>query len=745
MIPSSSFSLRCRATFGALVLALTVSVGLPAASGAGLSVLPPGEVPQDRRLQPPKDLDGYFPFTPSATPEQWEQRAERVRVQMQVALGLWPAPEKTPLNPVIHGKVERDGFTVEKVFFESVPGFFVTGSLYRPSEGTGRRPGVLSPHGHWDQGRFMEYSPDRIRQEIANGAERFEEGGRSPLQARCAQLARMGCVVFHYDMIGYADSQQISFDIAHRFAKQRPEMNSAENWGLFSPQAEEHLQSVMGLQTLNSVRALDFLLGLPDVDPRRIGVTGASGGGTQTFILCGIDSRPTVAFPAVMVSTAMQGGCTCENASLLRVDTGNVEFAALFAPKPLGLTAADDWTREMSTKGFPELKKHFAMVGAPDNVMLKALVHFEHNYNHVSRTAMYNWFNKHFQLGLREPVLESDFKRLSRDEMTVWNDAHPQPPGGPEFERGLLKWLTTDAARQLEQAAQSPEQFRKLAGPAIDVMIGRNLAEVGEMAFSPRSQTDIEGGSIIAGLLRNTTHREEVPVVVLTPAKRKPHTVIWTDEAGKAGLFTASTGALTPKPAIKKLLDAGVTVVGVDLLYQGEFLNDGKPLTRTPRVQNPREAAAYTFGFNRAVFAQRVHDILSVVSFAQARSALLNEGGKPDRIDLAGLDATGPIVAAARAQCGNAIDHTALSTQGFRFGRVSDLHDPNFLPGGAKYGDLPGMLALAAPAKLWVSGEGDELPSLTRSIYEKAGAANHLITGQGDTAQTAANWLRAGN
>ena len=142
-------------------------------------------------------------------------------------------------------------------------------------------------------------------------------------------------------------------------------------------------------------------------------MTGASGGGTQTFLLCAIDPRPTVAFPAVMVSTGMQGGCTCENAPLLRVDTGNVEIAALFAPKPLGMTAANDWTREMPAKGFPELKQHYALLGAPDNVMLKPLVHFEHNYNYVSRAAMYGWFNKQFKLGLPEPVVEEDYQRLT--------------------------------------------------------------------------------------------------------------------------------------------------------------------------------------------------------------------------------------------------------------------------------------------------------------------------------------------
>ncbi len=126
--------------------------------------------------------------------------------------------------------------------------------------------------------------------------------------------------------------------------------------GFTDAEAELRLQNFMGLQTFNSIRALDFLLSLPDVDPARIGVTGASGGGTQTFILCGIDDRPAAAFPAVMVGTAMQGGCVCENASYLRIGTGNVELAGLMAPRPLGMSGADDWTVAIETKGLPELR-----------------------------------------------------------------------------------------------------------------------------------------------------------------------------------------------------------------------------------------------------------------------------------------------------------------------------------------------------------------------------------------------------
>lgn len=723
---------------GGLLLLACLWAGLAQAQAP--RALPAGERPNDQRLQPPKDLDGYFPFHPAPTRDAWHRRAEQVRRQMQVALGLWPQPSKTPLNPVIHGRMDRGNYTVEKVYFESLPGFFVTGNLYRPKDKSGPMPGVLCPHGHWENGRFMDYGPDRVRREIVQGAERFAEGGRNVLQARCVQLARMGCVVFHYDMLGYADSQQIPSAIAHGFSKQRPDMNSQEGWGLFSPQAEAHLQSVMGLQTWNSVRALDFLAGLPDVDPARIAVTGASGGGTQTFILCALDPRPAVAFPAVMVSTAMQGGCTCENASLLRIDTGNVEFAALFAPKPLGLTAANDWTREMASKGFPELKRHYEMMGAPDHVMLKALLHFDHNYNYVSRAAMYSWMNKHLQLGWPEPVVEEDYPRLSGEELSVWDDQHPRPEGGPAFERELLQWLTADADKRLRQASQSIDDFRALANPALDVILGRNLATAGKVLLDVKRTTDRGTYQEIIGLLRNATYDEELPVILLQPKSQKDHTVLWASESGKAGLFAQAEQG-QPRPEIEKLLRAGATVVGVDLLFQGEFLTNGTSLTRTRRVKNPREAAAYTFGYNRALFAQRVHDLLSVVSY-------LRQERKPRWLDLVGLDGSGPLVAAARAQAGPAVRCAAVNTGGFRFLRVPEIHHPDFLPGGARYGDLPGMLALGAPGALWVAGEGETLPGVVREMYDKAGAAQRLAaSSEGPTAvpNAAVTWLLSVN
>ncbi len=740
------FQLRLTRLIGGhllIVLSTLLAVAsLQAAESAGdapLRVLPKGQLPKDQRLQTLKDLDAYFPFKPCETPAEWDLRAERVRRGLAVALGLWPMPEKTPLNAVIHGKIDRPDYTVEKVYFESIPGFFVTGSLYRPKGKSGRLPGVLCPHGHWKNGRFTETAADELRKQIARGEERFTDGGRSPLQSRCVQLARMGCVVFHYDMIGYADSVQVPEKLAHGFAKQRPEMNATENWGLFSPQAEAHLQSVMGLQTWDSIRALDFLLSLPDVDSGRIAVTGASGGGTQTFILCGLDQRPAVAFPAVMVSTAMQGGCTCENACLLRVDTGNVEIAALFAPKPLGMTAANDWTKEMPTKGFPELQQHFTLLGAPKNAMLKPLLHFGHNYNYVSRAAMYEWLNRHLKLGLAEPVVEEDYHFLTPQELSVWDAQHPKPEGGPQFEQKLLRWITDRDQKQLAQCQDSLAHFCKVYGGALDVIIGRNLTDAGAPTLALSRRIDRGEYWENVGLLRNAVYGEELPVTVLEPKQARPHAVIWADAQGKSGLYARTDqGESRPAPAIQKLLSRGVTVIGADLLFQGEFLADDQPVTRARKVSNPREAAAYTFGYNYTLFAQRVHDLLSVIQYARNHIRGL------ERLDLVGQGAAGPWAAAAKAQAGSAIQRLAIDTGGFRFADVTDIQDISFLPGGAKYGDLPGMLALGAPGKLRLAGEGAEIPALVRQVYQLAGAPQNVTLAQADPkhdAEEAVNWL----
>jgi len=703
--------------------------------------LPPGELPADTRLGPLKGERGDFSFVPAQSRQEWEHRAEYLRRVMRVTLGLWPMPTVSPLNPVIHGLIDQGDYTIEKVYFDSIPGFYVTGNLYRPTGKTGRLPAVLSPHGHFPGGRFQDEGIETVRRKIAQGAEQFEDGGRSFMQSRCVQLARMGCVVFHYDMIGYGDSVQIPLDVAHRFSELRVKFKEPPAQGFYSAAAELHLQNPMGLHTYDSIRALDFLVSLPDVDPKRIAVTGGSGGGTQTFMLCAVDDRPLVSVPVVIVSTTRQGGCTCENISGFRIGTYNLEITALHAPKPLLLISADDDTRTMREQGFPEMRQHYGMLGATQNVSHVALLQYPHNYNCVSRAAMYHWLNQHLDIGLAEPIVEHPYNRLTREELSVWDDQHPVPKGGPDFEIRLLEWLTGDAERQIAglvpRDAESLQRYRQVVGGAWDVLL-RNLPDDPKLEFERTESADRGDYRETIGLLSYRTiedHRAILPMVVLAPEKTSERTVIWVDEEGKAGLYTEDGSVTSP---VRSLLEAGVTVTSVDLLHQGEFLANEQPPERQRWLPNEEGYAGWTYCYNLPVFARRVHDILAVIAWSK------HGGSGSKEIDVVGLNGAGHLVSAAVAQAKGAVARAVVNTEEFRFAGLTDVYDINFIPGAAKYGDLPGLLALAAPTRIWLAGEGKEALFLVEAAYAAADKAESLTAFSGtsrDVATQAVAWL----
>ncbi len=641
----------------------------------------------DVRDGPLKDLNGYFPLRNDTSPAS----LQTLRTDVTIALGLFPLPSKGPLQPVIHGRIDQGDYTIDKVYFESAPGFYVTGNLYRPKNVTGKIPAVLFAHGHWKDARFLNQAPDYVRKEIETGQEVFTEGGKSRFQSMCVQLARMGCLVWQWDSLSDSDSIQFSEAIIHRFQTQRPEMNNPTQWGLFSPPAEARLQSVMGLQTWNNIRSLDFVLSLPEVDASRVAITGASGGGTQTMILAGLDPRIALSFPAVMVSTAMQGGCTCENASLLRLDRGNVDFAALFAPKPQGMTTANDWTKEMSLKGFPELKAYYEKLGAGDQVMLHRDEKSPHNYNLAARTAFYTWLNQHFHLGLKTPIIEKDYQVLGKKELTVWDDQHPAPKAAdPNFERQLLQWFHTDATTQLQaKLPQDPSDlttaWRSLA----------HLRPAGEVILEEPSTQWRNSHFEIKGTLRNALG-EEVAVEWLQPIAPSGDAVIWLHTQGKAGMRDDKRVLL---PAIQKLIDNGTAVMGANLYLQG-----GEAFTQTRKVKEKREVAAYTFGYNEALFVQRSHDVQTIYQFLHQPNHGVGLPALNGKIKIAAWGETGPI--AALSCLGLPATEVAIDTEGFRFASLKDFRHPMFLPGSVKYLDVPGLLlAIPTTTSVWLTGE----------------------------------------
>jgi dienelactone hydrolase len=702
-------------------VALTVTLaGLSAAPPSPGARSTPPAPPPDSRLGKPKDYNGYFPWKPPTKLSRWRERRQELREQILVANGLWPLHQKTPLHPVIHGKIDRDGYTVEKVFFASYPGFYVTGNLYRPRTADGNLPpgkfaGVLCPHGHWNNGRFYEASDKEVESQLKQGAEKTREGAKYHLQARCAQLARMGCVVFHYDMVGYADSTQIP----HRE-------------GFTDAEAELRQQNFMGLQTWDSIRALDFLLSLPEVDPRRIGVTGASGGGTQTFILGAVDDRPAVAFPAVMVSTAMQGGCVCENCSYLRLNTSNVEIAGLFAPRPLAMSGADDWTLDIENDGLPELKRLYRLYGREYEVQAHCWPQFGHNYNQVSREFMYRWFNKHLKLGQGGPVRERPFVPVPPNELSVYDSEHPRPGDAVNAE-GLRRYLTQESEKQLQalfpRDAKGLAEVRRVVGTALRVMVNDRLPSAKEVAAAKKETVGQTKFMVASSVIGRKGQGEAIPVALAKGPEFNGTVVVAVHPEGVHGLLAekdtpAFADAITGKKA---------AVLVPDVFLTGAFVG----ARRVPLEKQPNPGfAGYNYGYNRTLLANRVHDILTAVAYARSLPGV-------KRVHLVGFGKAGPWVVLARALCGDAVDRTAADLNGFRFEQVKSTDDEMMQPGALKYGGLPVLAALCAPHELYLHNtQGTGGDRWVQSAYQLEGNPERLRRTEAKSSpEEVVNWM----
>lgn len=330
----------------------------------------------------------------------WEKRRDRIKKGIIEGMQLEKMPKISEnFNTIIHSKREMEGYYVENIAIESFPGFYITGNLYTPTMERQKYAAILSPHGHLANKRFTDF-----------------------MQYRCAVLARMGAVVFAYDMVGYGENDQV----------------------------EHKMPIALLLQTYNSRRVLDYLLSRPDVDSDRIGMTGGSGGGTQTFMLTAIDDRIKVSVPAVQVSAHFFGGCVCESGMPVHRNadhqTNNVEIAALCAPRPLLMISdGGDWTRNTPRVEYPYVQKVYSLYNAEHRVENVHLPLERHDYGFSKRAAAYNFFQHHLKLSSNMPYdggyIEDFVTILPLENLRVFTTANPKPENLLQGNQAVMDYL----------------------------------------------------------------------------------------------------------------------------------------------------------------------------------------------------------------------------------------------------------------------------------------------------------------
>lgn len=571
----------------------------------------------------------------AGTKKAWNFRCGEIRTQILVSAGLWPEFERPPLKNEVFGAIERNGYSIEKVRLETWPGFWLTGNLYRPLA-PGRHPGVACPHGHCKEGRF-------------NDTEIMSVPGRA------IGLTKLGCVVFTYDMVGYGDLKQIP----HEF--------SDVPWGL----------SLLGLQLWDSLRAVDFLSELPCVDKARLGVTGASGGGTQTFLLAAVDPRITCAAPVNMVAAGCQGGCSCENAPLLRIDLNNVEIAAAVAPRPLILpSCSGDWTADTPRLEGPAIAKVYRSLGVPRRFRWTR-TDAEHNYNREAREYVYAWF-AHWLC--REPLAdrrtEEPFQVEPRENLQIYTPGLPPGRGlvgADELKTALKERIRAQMDSLWPRDEAGLARFRELMLPALRHTLSARWPQKKEITKKP-------GGKeyrLLPGPIR-------------------------LEKRGKAAILDVFIeGDPAPRNARGWVLFLG--------RHEPEApCNDGEIIRNPEWIQWQRN---FPHTYHRTELARQVQDILTAASAVS--------GGK---LAISGMGRAGVPVLLARALMPEGkIGRTCADLCGINDRSEETWTGIRLQPGILRVGGLRTAAILCAPGELLLRGASRFDTGIVRDAYRALG------------------------
>lgn len=329
----------------------------------------------------------------------WEARKQQLKTEIQQAVGLSPMPKPTGSKPIATKKRVFNGYTVENIALEVLPGVYTMGSVYKPVKAK-NCPIVINPCGHF-----------------------FDERYRPDMQYRLAMMAKMGCIAVSYNLFGWGES-------------------------MLQFKYEWHRSSIaQTIQTLNAIRWIDYLSGMKQADPSRIAITGGSGGGSQTMLVTAIDDRITCSIPVVMTSSWFSGGCPCESGQPVHLcggGTNNAEIAAICAPRPLLIVSdGKDWTAAVPTLEFPFIRRTFGFYGKESQVENAHFPEEGHDYGPSKRQACYAFLAKHLHLNSKGLLLGNGLYNESKITIEQKEALYVFGTNGENFPKNAVNDLAT--------------------------------------------------------------------------------------------------------------------------------------------------------------------------------------------------------------------------------------------------------------------------------------------------------------
>jgi dienelactone hydrolase len=590
---------------------------------------------------------------PPANRVAWAERRTALRAAMLAAAG--PMPESPcDLKPQILGTLDRDGYRIEKLIFQSRPDVWVTSNVYVPA-GDGKRPAVLAVHGH--------HAWARIDRDV---------------QAYCLGLVKLGFFVLCVDAFGAGERHAQPARGTYHGA-----LDGSALWPVG--------QSLLGMQVYDNRRAADYLLTRPEVDPERLGVTGASGGGNQTMYVGALDERVKCVVPVCSVGNYQAyfhvPCCVCEVLPGVLRFTEEGDVLGLVAPRSLLVISAEKDSFQFSpaeaAKSVGRAKHIYGLSGDGEKLR-HTVVEGGHGYSKPMREAMYGWMTRWLKgEGTGEPIPDPPFQTEEPETIRCFPDIakRPQPWMTPtSFAKQTGKLLLKQNFPKLPDHAEDWEstavymrsQLGKALGPMPAVPKDLKLA-------SGRTELKVEPGVTVACACQMPAEQKAAPAAI----------VVHLD-----GLKTAAE-----HPVTAVLAASGWLVVHPELRGTG-----GPPTERAGvRGAPDHNVAEQGVMLGRPLLGQWVFDLQVVLQTLLARPGVDRE-----RVVLAGIGHAGLVAIAAAASLGERIagvlafaSPTSYLTDGpyaapMRMGLLA--------PGIVGVGDVPHLAAMIAPRRLVIAG-----------------------------------------